>query len=327
MDKTNPFLPLDKAMYDKTINYLNNKKLSEKSKELYNAVLEKIYKKETLTQTLYNEYYNRGHRFKAVLNLILDAAQHNDILLYKYKSIKYKKKPQSRPKIWTLNQIQRMIDEIEQYGLLLECAYYIGGGLRFSSAVMLKWTDFMWEEWLENPDNAGKCDITAKGDKQDYLDVDPSLMKKLYNIARNNKKLFGNIPYRNFAGVHYMFFHESDLNLIVNRIKKEQFDLMLDMPDITLDVDVQMKARNELIAILHKRVDYRLRKLKASFDGNKIKFHSLRHSRATHLLEDGFDITEIKEMLMHKDISTTQIYVNVTRKNITDKFNKMVKKD
>ena len=310
-------IQLDNSLQNSCLEYARRRKLSEKTKQIYENELNNIFKNPVLTQTLYNKIYSKGNYYTSVLKLILNTCEHFDIPSYKYKVIKPIKKKKHNPKVWQESDILKMIDNVEIYGLLIACAYYIGAGLRFSSAILLTWDNFIWEDWLSDKTKTGKCNIIAKGGKEKVLRVNPILMNRLHKIAVENKKTFQGIPYKNSVEDKHLFVRQSEIDEIEDKYRKQNFENILDSKKE--QINVKGKARVDIIKKKHDLVKYRLKKLSGQFNKN-INFHSIRHSAATNLLKKGFKLITIKDQLMHESIASTEIYLNLEDSDTEKEF-------
>lgn len=314
---------------------MNIKKYTEKTKLQYVKELETLFKKSKLSQTLYNEYANKGHAYRAILNVILKTCWYYNIPLYNYKEVRgtrssrqINNKSIESEKIWNEEEVRSLACKLGNDGLKALCSYYIGAGIRFSSLVRLRWTDFYWESWLTNRTLPGKVVVHAKGNKTAVLVVHPYLMDVLFKIAEQDKKLFQGVPYKNFRGENYIFITDKELEIEKERLKKEELNNVINDSVLSeLKIDIEKRAMLNLSDKLYESFKYSLNKYASDFKVGRIKTHSFRKSAATNLLRKGWPLIKIKVMLMHNSISTTEIYTKVTEEEVFSDYEEMIKKE
>ncbi len=128
----------------------------------------------------------------------------------------------------------------------------------------------------------GFIKITGKGNKQRFVPIAPSTEKFINS-------------YRNTIRNHLDISKNFEDTLFLNRRGKQLTRAMI----------------FTIIRGLATKINL----------GKTISPHTLRHSFATHLLENGADLRSIQMMLGHESITTTEIYVHLDRKHLTQIIN------
>ena len=103
------------------------------------------------------------------------------------------------------------------------------------------------------------------------------------------------------AIINYLKYR--DLIVAKNNLKNNKYLLIND--------NGRKVTRQDIYNFIHKQGE----KIHKS-----ISPHTLRHSFATHLLENGADLRVVQELLGHSDVSTTQLYTHITKKRLKDVY-------
>ena len=181
-------------------------------------------------------------------------------------------------------------------------------------------------------------DITAqikrpKKEKRIPLAISKDEIKTLLESIPNQKsKLMASLMYAcGFRVSELVNLKIDDLNFNEKigfvRQAKGKKDRIFNIPDFLIDelksrVDLQKKEKEEFV-FSGRNGKLSTRNLQKIIAGaakkcslKNVHCHTLRHSFATHLLENSVDIRKIQELLGHADLSTTQIYTHVSTEEL-----------
>ncbi|MDQ3799141.1 MAG: integron integrase [Acidobacteriota bacterium] len=210
------------------------------------------------------------------------------------------KRPQRLPAVFSPAEAKAIIAELEGATRLVVSLLY-GSGLRITEALRLRVKDVDFEtEQITVRD--------GKGEK-DRVSLLPSIVRE--DLERHLKRV--------------KILHEEDLSkgygsvwlpYALNRKypnADKKFAWQYVFPSTKLSPtreDGKIRRHHKAESTIQEAVKRALRKLEID---KHASCHTFRHSFATHLLENHYDIRTVQQLLGHKDVRTTQIYTHVLK--------------
>jgi integron integrase len=210
------------------------------------------------------------------------------------------KKPERLPVVFSPDEAKKIIGELKGTTRLIVGLLY-GGGMRLTEVLRLRVKDVDFE--------SGQIIVRdGKGEKDRTTILPVSLAEELKAHLRRVKMLHEEDLAKGFGSVWLPYALER---------KYKSADKNFVWQYVFPSTKLSHSSENQIIRRHHTAESTVQEVVKRTIQKLGIdkhaSCHSFRHSFATHLLENHYDIRTVQELLGHKDVRTTQIYTHVMK--------------